>query len=52
MKSQDESMIEQAVVQGGQEADVLYLLVGNANVAVWESRAQREFEYVLLLEYL
>jgi len=52
MQGQDESLIEQAVVQGRQEADLLYMLVGNANVAVRESRAQREFEYVLLLEYL
>ena len=52
MKGQDESLIERAVLQARQEADLPYNLVINANVAVIESRMQREREYIFLLGYL
>jgi hypothetical protein len=52
MKGQDESLIERAVLQARQEADLPYNLVINANVEVIESRVQREREYILLLGYL
>lgn len=52
MKGQDDSLIERAVLQARQEADLLYNLVVTANMAIFESRAQREREYVLLLGYL
>jgi hypothetical protein len=48
----DDSLIERAVLQARQEADFLYNLVVTANVAIFESRAQREREYILLLGYL
>jgi hypothetical protein len=49
MKGQGESLIERAVLQARQEADLLYILVVNANVAVIESGVQREREYILSL---
>ena len=49
MKGQDESLITQAVLRARQEADLLYILVVNANVAVIESGVQREREYILSL---
>jgi hypothetical protein len=52
MKGQDESLIERAVLQARQEADLPYNLVINANVEVTESRLQREREYIFLLGYL
>ena len=42
-------LIERAVLQARQEADLLYLLVIKANVEVPESRTRREREYVLLV---
>jgi hypothetical protein len=52
MKGQPEPLIERAVLQARQEADLLYLFVLNANTAVFEDRGQREREYLLLLSYL
>jgi hypothetical protein len=52
MKGQPELLIERAVLQARQEADSLYQLVVNANMAVFEGRARREREYILLLGYL
>src|SRR3982074_2740199 len=52
MKGQDESLIERAVLQARQEADLPYNLVINANVEVTESRVQGEREYILLLALL
>jgi hypothetical protein len=52
MKGQPEALIEQAIFQARQEADLLYILAVNANVAVMENRALREREYVFLLGYL
>src|SRR5450759_2757909 len=49
MKGQPEPLIERAIIQARQEADLLYQLAVNANIAVFESRAQREREYALLL---
>lgn len=52
MKGQDDSLIERAIVQSRQEADLLYMLAINANLDVIRTRVQREREYVLLLGYL
>jgi len=52
MKGQSELLIERAIVQARQEADLLYSLAANANVEVVEKRNQREREYILLLGYL
>jgi hypothetical protein len=49
MKGEAEPLIERAVLQARQEADLLYNLVINANVAVIENGVQREREYILLL---
>jgi hypothetical protein len=52
MKEQPEPLIERAILQARQEADLLYSLAVNANVEVFENRDQREREYILLLGYL
>jgi len=52
MKGQPEPLVERAIPQAHQEADLLYLLVVNANMAVLEGGMQREREYVILLGYL
>src|ERR1700680_495122 len=52
IKSQPEPLIEQAVIQARQEADLLFSLVGNANTAVREGRVEREREYIILSGYL
>ena len=52
MKGQADPLIERAVLQARQEADLLYNLIVKANVEVLENRVQREREYVLLLGYL
>ncbi|MGC1647235.1 MAG: hypothetical protein WA741_15570 [Candidatus Sulfotelmatobacter sp.] len=52
MSGQDDSLIERAIVQSRQEADLLYMLAINANLDVIRARVQREREYVLLLGYL
>ena len=52
MKGQDESLIERAVLQARQEADLPYILVINANVEVTESRLQLGREYIFLLALL
>jgi hypothetical protein len=52
MKGQPELLVERVVVQGRQEADSLYLLIVNANMAVLEGRVEREREYIILLGYL
>ena len=52
MKGQPELLVERAINQARREADLLYLLAVNANIAVHESRLQREREYILLLGYL
>jgi hypothetical protein len=52
MRGQDDSLIERAIVQSRQEADLLYMLAINANLDVIRTRVQREREYVLLLGYL
>jgi len=49
MKGQPELLVEGAVLQARREADMLYNLVIQANVDVFESRLQREREYILLL---
>ena len=52
LKGQPESVIEHAILQGHQEADMLYNLIINVNVAVQESLLQRDREYLFLLGYL
>jgi hypothetical protein len=52
MKGQPEELIERAILQARQEADLLYRLAVNANVRVMENWSQREREYVFLLGYL
>ncbi len=52
MKGQPEPLVERAILQARREADLLYLLVVNANSAVIEGMVQREREYVFLLGYL
>ena len=52
MKGQPEQLVERAILQARQEADLLYQFVVNANMAVLESRAQGEREYIFLLGYL
>jgi hypothetical protein len=52
MNGQPEALLEQAVLQARREADLLYLLAVNANIAVLESRVQGEREYIFLLGYL
>jgi hypothetical protein len=52
MKDQPDRLLERAILQACREADMLYLLVVNSNMAVLEDRVQREREYVFLLGYL
>jgi hypothetical protein len=52
MKGQPETLIERAVMQGRQDADLLFNLVVNANSDVMANSAHREREYVLLLGFL
>ena len=52
MKGQSDLVIERAVLQARQEADLLYNLVVRANVAVLENVEQREREYFLSLGYI
>jgi hypothetical protein len=52
MKGQPEPLVERAILQARQEADLLYLLVVKANSAAIEGMVQREREYVFLLGYL
>jgi hypothetical protein len=52
MKGHAEPLIERAVIQARQEADLLYNLVVHANVKAFENGEQREREYLLLLGYL
>jgi hypothetical protein len=52
MKGQPELLVEHAINQARREADLLYRLAVDANIAVLESRLQREREYILLLGYL
>jgi hypothetical protein len=52
MKGEPEPLIESAVFQGRQEADLLYNLVVNANMAALEGRVEREREYIFLCGYL
>lgn len=52
MKGQPELLIERAILQARQEADSLYILAVNVNVAVMESGEHREREYMFLLGYL
>lgn len=52
MKGQPKLLLERAVLQARREADLIYNLVVISNVAVIESREQRERECVFLLGYL
>ena len=52
MKGQPEQLVERAILQARQEADLLYQFVLIANLAVLDDWAQRDREYTLLLRYL
>ena len=52
MKGQPELLVERAVLQARREADSLYNLIVNVNVAVVESTEQRERECSFLLGYV
>ncbi len=52
MKGQEASLVERAILQARQEADLLYNLAVHANVTTFESKGQREREYLFLLGYL
>jgi hypothetical protein len=52
MKGQADSLVERAVLQARQEADLLFNLIVDANVAVAQNDAQREREYFFLWGYL
>jgi hypothetical protein len=52
MKGQEASLVERAILQARQEADLLYNLAVHANVTAFESKGQREREYLFLLGYL
>ena len=51
LKGQPEEVIEQAVLQARQEADLLYLLVVHVNAAVQQGFMQRGREYLFLFGY-
>jgi hypothetical protein len=46
MKGQPEPLIERAILQARQEADLLYSPAVNVNVEVFENREQRGREYI------
>jgi hypothetical protein len=52
MKGQPEPLVERAILQAHREADLLYLLVVDTNIAVLEGWEYRRREYVLLLGWL
>jgi hypothetical protein len=52
MKGQPEDLVERAARQARREADLLYMLVVRANVAVLESMVKLHREYVLSLGFL
>jgi hypothetical protein len=52
LKGQPDPLVERAILHARREADLLYLLVVNANTAVLEGRVERGREYILLLGYL
>jgi hypothetical protein len=52
MKGQPEPLIERAILQARQQADLLYQFVVTANIAVFEDRGRREREYIFLLGHL
>jgi hypothetical protein len=52
MKGQPEPLVERAILQARREADLLYHLSVNTNLAVIENWIQREREYIFLLGYL
>jgi hypothetical protein len=51
MKGHPESLVERAILRGRREADLDYLLVTDANLAVLDDWAGRDREYTLLLAY-
>jgi len=52
MKGESDAVVERAVVQGRQEADVLYNLVISVNARVLTSTSERNREYLFFLLYL
>jgi len=51
MKGHPELLIERAILQARREADLLYMLILNANISVLESAEQSQREYFLLCGY-
>jgi hypothetical protein len=52
MKGEPEPLVERAILQASREADLLYLVVMNANMAVLAAWTERRREHVFLLGYL
>ena len=52
MKSESDAVVERAILQGRQEADVLFNLVITINARVLASTSERKREYLFLLFYL
>ena len=52
MKGQPEPLVERAILEARQQADFLYHLVVNANMAVLENGVARKRESIFLLGYL
>ena len=52
MKGQPDPLVERAILQARREADSLYRLVVNVNMAALEGWEERRREYVFLLGYL
>jgi len=52
MRGLPEPVIQRAILQARQEGDLLYLLTVRANVAVFESRAYSQRDFLILANYL
>lgn len=52
MRGQPEPLIDRAILQACQDADLLYSLAVNTNIEVMENGERREREYVFLLGYI
>jgi hypothetical protein len=52
LKDQPDTVVERAILQARQEADLLYMLVIEVNVVVQESLFQREREYLFFLGFV
>jgi hypothetical protein len=52
LKGQTDAVVERAILQARQEADSLYMLIVDSNVAVQQTIGQRNREFLFLLAYL